>query len=97
MHPEVDWPNAWEGGRVVGRAAVRDYWDRQFAVISSKVEPENFTEESDGSITVDVQQVVHDRRRSPDNIAAARMSCFRGGVLIPGIERSTRRRQRSRD
>ncbi len=27
MHPEVDWPNAWEGGRVVGRAAVRDYWD----------------------------------------------------------------------
>src|SRR5919106_6239708 len=26
MDPEVDWPNAWEGGRVVGRAAVRDYW-----------------------------------------------------------------------
>jgi hypothetical protein len=26
MHPEVDWPNAWEGGRVVGHAAVRDYW-----------------------------------------------------------------------
>ena len=25
MHPEVDWPNAWEGGRVVGRGAVRDY------------------------------------------------------------------------
>ncbi len=28
MHPEVDWPNAWEGGRVVGHAAVRDYWSR---------------------------------------------------------------------
>src|SRR5215218_1247521 len=39
MHPEVDWPNAWEGGRVVGRAAVRDYWKRQFAAISSHVEP----------------------------------------------------------
>ena len=26
MHPDVDWPNAWRGGRVVGRAAVRDYW-----------------------------------------------------------------------
>jgi ketosteroid isomerase-like protein len=60
MHPEVDWPNAWEGGRIVGRAAVRDYWSRQFAVISSRVEPEGFTEESDGSITVDVHQVVHD-------------------------------------
>jgi ketosteroid isomerase-like protein len=60
MDPEVDWPNAWEGGRVVGRAAVRDYWNRQFAAISSKVEPEDFTEEQDGSITVDVHQVVHD-------------------------------------
>lgn len=59
MHPEVDWPNAWEGGRVLGRSAVRQYWDRQFGAISSKVEPESFTEELDGSITVDVHQVVH--------------------------------------
>jgi ketosteroid isomerase-like protein len=62
MHPEVDWPNAWEGGRVVGHAAVRDYWERQFAAISSNVEPERFTEEPDGSVTVDVHQVVHDAR-----------------------------------
>lgn len=60
MDPEVDWPNAWEGGRLVGRAAVRDYWNRQFAAISSQVEPERFAEEPDGSITVDVHQVVHD-------------------------------------
>jgi ketosteroid isomerase-like protein len=60
IHPEVDWPNAWEGGRVVGRDAVRDYWTRQFAEISSNVEPESFTEEPDGAITVDVHQVVHD-------------------------------------
>ena len=62
MQPEVDWPNAWEGGRVVGRAAVRDYWTRQFASISSKVEPERFTEEPAGDITVDVHAVVHDAR-----------------------------------
>jgi ketosteroid isomerase-like protein len=62
MHPDVDWPNAWEGGRVVGRAAVRDYWKRQFAAISSLVEPEGFTEEPDGTITVEVHQVVHDAR-----------------------------------
>ncbi len=60
MHPEVDWPNAWEGGRVVGRAAVRDYWTRQFAAISSEVEPEGFTVEPDGAITVDVHQLVRD-------------------------------------
>jgi SnoaL-like domain len=62
MHPEVDWPNAWEGGRVVGREAVREYWNRQFAAISSKVEPQGFTEELDGSVTVDVHQLVHDAR-----------------------------------
>lgn len=62
MHPEVDWPNAWEGGRVIGRPAVRDYWNRQFEAISSRIEPERFTENSDGSITVDVHQVVHDAR-----------------------------------
>jgi ketosteroid isomerase-like protein len=62
MHREVDWPNAWEGGRVVGRAAVRGYWARQFAAISSHVEPERFTEEDDGSITVDVHQVVREAK-----------------------------------
>lgn len=60
MHPEVDWPNAWEGGRLVGRAAVGDYWARQFSAISSSVEPERFIEEADGTVTVDVHQVVHD-------------------------------------
>jgi len=60
MHPDVDWPNAWEGGRVVGRAAVRDYWSRQFSAISSIVEPESFTPEPDGSMTVEVHQVVRD-------------------------------------
>jgi ketosteroid isomerase-like protein len=60
MHPDVDWTNAWEGGRVVGREAVRDYWTRQFDAISSRVEPEGFTEEPDGSVTVDVHAIVHD-------------------------------------
>jgi ketosteroid isomerase-like protein len=60
MHSDVDWPNAWEGGRVQGREAVREYWTRQFAAIDGRVEPEGFTEEPDGSVTVDVHQVVRD-------------------------------------
>jgi hypothetical protein len=60
MHPDVDWPNAWEGGRVVGRPAVLDYWSRQFAAVSSAADPEAFTQESDGAVTVDVHQIVHD-------------------------------------
>lgn len=60
MHPEVDWPNAWEGGRVVGRDAVAAYWTRQFEQISSTVEPERFDHDPDGSITVTVHQTVRD-------------------------------------
>jgi hypothetical protein len=27
MHPEVDWPNGMEGGRVYGHRGVREYWE----------------------------------------------------------------------
>jgi len=62
MHPDVNWPNAWEGGRVVGRLAVADYWRRQFESISSKVEPESFDHNPDGSVTVLLHQVVSDAK-----------------------------------
>jgi len=60
MDSDVDWPNGWEGGRVHGTDAVRDYWTRQWAAIDSSVEPVGFTETQDGRIAVDVQQVVRD-------------------------------------
>ncbi len=60
MHPEVDWPNAWEGGRAIGRDAVAAYWARQFEQISSRVDPERFERDPDGSIVVTVHQVVRD-------------------------------------
>jgi hypothetical protein len=60
MHPDVDWPNGMEGGRVLGRAAVREYWTRQFAVVDSRVEPQAFTTDAEGRVVVDVHQVVRD-------------------------------------
>lgn len=77
MHPKVDWPNAWEGGRVVGRAAVRDYWSRQFAAISSNVEPLRFVEEADGNIIVDVHQVVHDAHTGDLLLDSSVRHCYR--------------------
>jgi ketosteroid isomerase-like protein len=62
MHPDVEWPNAWEGGRVVGRDAVAEYWRRQFDAISSTVEPEGFVHEPDGTITATVHQTVRDTK-----------------------------------
>jgi hypothetical protein len=57
MAPDVDWPNAWEGGRVRGHDGVRDYWTRQWSAIEPAVEPVAFTTRSDGSIAVEVDQV----------------------------------------
>jgi ketosteroid isomerase-like protein len=58
LHHDVDWPNAWEGGRVHGRDAVREYWTRQFAAIDGRVEPQSFTVTDDGRVSVGVHQVV---------------------------------------
>ena len=61
MQDNVDWPNGMEGGRELGKAAVRAYWKRQFEVLDPNVEPKNFTKEADGRIAIDVHQVVHDK------------------------------------
>jgi ketosteroid isomerase-like protein len=60
MHPEVTWPNGWEGGWVEGKEAVSHYWRRQWAAIVPHVEPRAFTQEADGRIAVSVHQVVRD-------------------------------------
>lgn len=61
MHPDVDWPNGMEGGRVTGHEAVRAYWARQWTLIDPRVVPVSFTPTEDGRIAVDVRQVVRDR------------------------------------
>lgn len=53
MTADVDWPNAWEGGRVHGHEGVRDYWSRQWASIDTRVEPVAFSARADGSIAVE--------------------------------------------
>jgi ketosteroid isomerase-like protein len=60
MHPDVDWPNGMEGGRVHGRQGVRDYWTRQWKLVDPRVEPQGFSTEETGEIVVDVHQVVRD-------------------------------------
>ncbi|MEO7143293.1 MAG: nuclear transport factor 2 family protein [Bryobacteraceae bacterium] len=61
MHPDVDWPNGWEGGRVHGRKAVREYWTRQWSVINPHVEPLRFHTDDSNRTFVDVHAVVRDR------------------------------------
>jgi ketosteroid isomerase-like protein len=59
LHDDVDWPNAWEGGRLRGRDAVRAYWQRQFSAIDGHVEPTHIEIDGD-TVTVTVHQTVRD-------------------------------------
>jgi hypothetical protein len=60
MHPDVDWPNGMEGGRVRGTAAVHDYWTRQWAMMDPRVEPLLIEDDSTGRTMVHVHQLVRD-------------------------------------
>lgn len=60
MHPDVDWPNGMEGGRVRGHGDVRDYWERQWKVVDPHVEPTRIEEDASGRTVVTVHQVVRD-------------------------------------
>jgi hypothetical protein len=57
---DVDWPNAWEGGRVTGKEAVRDYWRRQWSEIDPTVEVSSIAVRPDGLVAVEVRQTVRD-------------------------------------
>src|SRR5262245_59276061 len=60
MHPDVDWPNGWEGGRLTGPDAVREYWTRPWAAIDPRVDPVGFETDEIGRTAVTVHQVVRD-------------------------------------
>jgi ketosteroid isomerase-like protein len=57
---DVVWANGMDGGHVEGHAAVRQYWTRQWAVVSPHVTPLAFARSANGAIAVEVRQVVHD-------------------------------------
>ena len=60
MHPDVDWPNGWEGGRVSGHEGVRDYWTRQWKALDPHVEPVGFGTDQTGRTVVNVHAVIRD-------------------------------------
>jgi ketosteroid isomerase-like protein len=60
MTEDIKWANGMEGGYVYGHKGVKEYWTRQFTMISSKVTPIEF-EVQNGIVKIKVHQVVHDR------------------------------------
>jgi hypothetical protein len=58
MTPDVTWPKASEGGKIVGKAEIRAYWTRQWAEFDPHVEPLAIDEEDGGKTHVSVHQLV---------------------------------------
>jgi len=58
LAPGVDWTNDWEGGRVVGRDAVRELWTRQFAATNTEIQPMSLAVEADGGIRAHVHRLI---------------------------------------
>ena len=59
MTDNVKWANGMDGGYVYGHEEVRDYWTRQFTLISSNVTPLEIETEN-GIVKIKIHQVVHD-------------------------------------
>ena len=60
MHPEVKWSRAWEGDYASGHDEVIAYWTRQWKEISPNVTPVGFHERENGTLEVNVYQLVKD-------------------------------------
>jgi hypothetical protein len=60
MHPDVQWPKAFEGGYVSGHSQIREYWTRQWTEINPNVQPVGFNERQDGTLEITVHQKVKD-------------------------------------
>ena len=65
LSEDVAWANGMDGGHVHGREAVRDYWTRQWAVVSPHVEPVAFRPVEGGTVAVEVIQKVYDLNGQP--------------------------------
>lgn len=60
MAEDVKWANGMEGGFVDGRAAVREYWRRQFAMINPQLKIVHLETVGNNRAVVTVHQIVKD-------------------------------------
>ena len=65
MHPDVEWPKAFEGGYISGHNEIRAYWTRQWTEINPHVEPIGVIERDNGTLEVTVHQIVKDLQDNP--------------------------------
>src|SRR6478609_1894340 len=62
---DVAWANGMDGGHVHGHQALRDYWTRQWSIVSPHVEPVSVRRTADGRIAAEVIQTITDLDGKP--------------------------------
>jgi hypothetical protein len=62
MSENVNWPRASEGGRVVGKQEIREYWTRQWTDFDPHLEVLKVIDRDNGKTEVQVHQLVKDRK-----------------------------------
>lgn len=65
LNDDVAWANGMDGGHVYGHDELRDYWTRQWAIVSPHVKPIGFQVAGDGVIVVEVIQSIFDLNGQP--------------------------------
>ena len=62
---DVAWANGMDGGYVHGHEGLREYWTRQWAMVSPFVEPVALKHTEDGAVAAEVIQTVFDLNGQP--------------------------------
>ena len=62
---DVAWANGMDGGHVHGHEGVREYWTRQWAMVSPHVAPVGFSRAAGGAIVAEVIQTIRDLDGQP--------------------------------
>ncbi len=82
MSEDVSWPKASEGGRVVGKQAIREYWTRQWAEFDPTVGVLDVVDEESGLTEVKVHQLVKDRKGTTlSDTEVWHVYTFTGGLI----------------
>ncbi|MGN6481420.1 nuclear transport factor 2 family protein [Luteibacter sp.] len=65
LDDDVAWANGMDGGYVHGKEGLREYWTRQWSMVSPHVDPVAFAPSADGRVAVEVIQTVLDLDGKP--------------------------------
>ena len=77
---DVAWPDMLEGRTLAGHGAVRAYWTRQFAILSSHVEPLEFVARDDRILIAIDQRVRRLDGEEVERREVGHLYTFRGGL-----------------